>query len=203
MMGMVTDLDKFLLFNIAGSYLYGAGQVPAALSFIGLLCAKWLIYFVPAHLLWLNFKYWTQKPVVYQPSCYLRSFFSPLCIKILLSVSLGLLASFVIGLLYYKSRPFITYPDIALMWHSSSPSFPSDHALIWGAYVYMLCKARPAVSLGTVFFAVIFAALTCWGRVFVGIHYPLDIIGGLCLGCICAWLVNKFFAIICYQMNRF
>jgi membrane-associated phospholipid phosphatase len=42
--------------------------------------------------------------------------------------------------------------------------------------------------------AIVLAVLVAWGRVFVGVHYPGDVLGGLAIGALCAvfaWMVVR------------
>jgi len=39
------------------------------------------------------------------------------------------------------------------------------------------------------------ATLICYGQVYVGVHFPLDVIAGGCLGCIIAWLVYQLYSL--------
>ncbi|AKH83763.1 PA-phosphatase-like phosphoesterase [Streptomyces sp. CNQ-509] len=57
-------------------------------------------------------------------------------------------------------------------------SFPSNHATIAGAAAVALAVAWPRIAGWVLPFAVVLAA----SRVFVGVHYPLDVAAGLALG---------------------
>ncbi|MCX4818487.1 phosphatase PAP2 family protein [Streptomyces sp. NBC_01142] len=57
-------------------------------------------------------------------------------------------------------------------------SFPSNHSAIAGAAAVALALAWPRVALLTVPLAVLMA----FSRVFVGVHYPHDVMAGLVLG---------------------
>jgi membrane-associated phospholipid phosphatase len=59
-------------------------------------------------------------------------------------------------------------------------SYPSGHALIVsiGAAFSVAKFRRKAVAL----LFVLEAALVCYARVYVGMHYPLDVVGGIFLG---------------------
>lgn len=191
---MLTNIDNFLLLHLAGKYMYPGGMMPHGLVLFAIICAKWLTYFIPLHLLWLSFKWLTKSSTTESEGCRFSRIISPLVAKILLASGFALLISFIIGCFYYRPRPFVAYPDIALLWHNVSPSFPSDHAIIWAAYCYMLYKnqQRKKGSYNIVYIAIALALLTCWGRIFVGIHYPFDILGGVILGLSCAFAVDKF-----------
>ena len=43
----------------------------------------------------------------------------------------------------------------------------------------------------TFFSAMVLAGLICISRVYVGAHYPTDVIGGVIVGLLCGWLAEK------------
>jgi undecaprenyl-diphosphatase len=61
--------------------------------------------------------------------------------------------------------------------------FPSNHAINMGAAAAVLSIAYPA---GTIVFAAA-AALVAYSRVYVGAHYPGDVLAGLALGAAIGW----------------
>jgi undecaprenyl-diphosphatase len=61
--------------------------------------------------------------------------------------------------------------------------FPSNHATNMAAAAAVLSAAYPG---GTVVFALI-AAVVAYSRVYVGAHYPGDVLGGLLLGALVGW----------------
>jgi undecaprenyl-diphosphatase len=67
-------------------------------------------------------------------------------------------------------------------------SFPSNHSTIAAAAAVGLAltwrRLAPWVISG--------ALLMGFSRVFVGAHYPHDVLAGLCLGAVTAWLVIRF-----------
>ena len=83
-----------------------------------------------------------------------------------------------------QPRPFMV--GLSPLWvpHGSRGSMPSTHASVM--FTVALCflylpRLRP---IGWVLAAL--ALLTGWARVYVGIHFPLDIAGGLILGSVLA-----------------
>jgi undecaprenyl-diphosphatase len=79
-----------------------------------------------------------------------------------------------------RARPYVAHPGHAhlLISRSHDPSFPSDHAT--GAFaiataVWFYDRVSGAVLFGL-------AALLAFSRVFVGTHYPGDVIGGAAIG---------------------
>jgi undecaprenyl-diphosphatase len=70
----------------------------------------------------------------------------------------------------------------------NSASFPSGHAAFYSAIAfYILLKDK---KLGI--FALICAFLISVSRVFVGVHWPIDIVAGFIVGLISALIVDKF-----------
>ena len=101
------------------------------------------------------------------------------------SGGLALLANQVIAAFWHRPRPYETHPGVYHLSHSHDPSFPSDHAsaafgIAFG--VYFVDR-----RLGRLFLAI--ATLIGVGRIFVGAHYPSDVLAGAVVGALAAALV--------------
>src|SRR3954471_15622240 len=97
----------------------------------------------------------------------------------LASAALALLINQLIGKVWHRERPFAAHPS-AHVWGSRShdPSFPSDHASAAFAIAFAVFLFDRVV--GSIFLA---AALVIGvGRVFVGAHYPADVLAGSLVG---------------------
>ncbi len=100
-------------------------------------------------------------------------------VVILLLIPLGYAAKEIVQ----RPRPTIPQDDF-LIPADSEYAFPSGHALIVAAgatTILSLCRGssrRLALSLGLT----VEAALVSISRVYVGAHYPLDVVGGVLLG---------------------
>ncbi|EXX89185.1 phosphatidic acid phosphatase [Paenibacillus darwinianus] len=91
------------------------------------------------------------------------------------SVGVALLLNQIIGQLYFRPRPFADHPVTLLLAKSADPSFPSDHATgSFALALSMLLFYRRRVG----YFMIVLAALLGLSRIYVGTHYPLDILGG-------------------------
>ena len=98
-----------------------------------------------------------------------------------------------------KPRPFVENQISQLINHASTPAFPSGHAAFYfaiAAVVFLYYKKVYPPSkfwwgAGFLFFLASF--LICFGRVFCGIHWPLDILAGAIVGIFSGWLIVKIF----------
>jgi undecaprenyl-diphosphatase len=78
-----------------------------------------------------------------------------------------------------RERPNVAYPDPRPLVHAPHDgSFPSGHATVSFACATVLSFYAPRAA--PAFYAL--AAAIAWSRVYVGVHYPLDVLGGAALG---------------------
>ena len=83
-----------------------------------------------------------------------------------------------------RPRPPLRTPDPAPLLHvPHTPSFPSGHAASSFACAATLARFAPR-RVAVVLY--VLAALIAYSRVYVGVHYPLDVIGGALLGLLIA-----------------
>lgn len=68
-------------------------------------------------------------------------------------------------------------------------SFPSAHATNHFAFSVFIISVLPLRLRWVLPFALIWAAGVAFAQVYVGIHYPLDVIGGAVIGCIIGFAV--------------
>ena len=84
-----------------------------------------------------------------------------------------------------RDRPFVAHPGVhTLIKHAADNSFPSDHATAVGAVAAGLWLVNK--WLGGI--ATLLALILAFSRVYVGVHYPGDVGGGLALGVVVALL---------------
>lgn len=85
----------------------------------------------------------------------------------------------VLKTLFDVERPSVRYPDPEpLVTTPTDLSFPSGHAATSFAGATLLARSVPRLAVP--FYAL--AAAIALSRVYVGVHYPLDILGGAVLG---------------------
>lgn len=92
-----------------------------------------------------------------------------------------------IRIFWSRTRPFIENNVNLLIEKASDPSFPSGHASASFALSYVVYYYNK--KAGIFFFVASF--LIAITRVFVGVHWPLDIVGGAVVGVFSGWLVIK------------
>ena len=106
-------------------------------------------------------------------------------LKAFIFTSIAILISQCISHVYYHPRPFVMEVGRTLIYHAPNGSFPSDHMLIFSsiAFSYLFSAQR---KLGI--FLLIMAWLVAWSRVYLGVHFPLDMLGAFLM----AFALNFF-----------
>lgn len=115
-------------------------------------------------------------------------------ILIMLSIPVLLLFIKVVHLIFYEPRPFMSYNFSPLVDPVGDASFPSVHASLMAVltFTYFYFKSK---------WAPLFFLLMLWvsiARIYVGVHYPLDIVGGILVGIISLMIalqIKKFLKI--------
>lgn len=128
---------------------------------------------------------------------------------------LGLAALFIsnvaVVLLKYlvaEPRPFLTLPNVELLVSENEIySFPSGHtASSFAAAILLGLKYRlnyKGKSFRLVYPLFAFAAVIGFSRIYIGVHYPLDVVFGAAVGILSALLVLKIGDnILIDQMSR-
>jgi undecaprenyl-diphosphatase len=109
-----------------------------------------------------------------------------LTLKILASIGAGLCISYLFGAQWPHPRPFTIGLGHAFFHHKATSSFPSNHTIIIATMAFALIFDRRWAGWGWV--TLLLAALVGTSRVYLGVHFPLDIAGGLVLAPVAAGL---------------
>ena len=104
----------------------------------------------------------------------------------LLVATTALTTSFVTTLFKYLVQrdrpPTIVLDPEPLMDVPTTSSFPSGHTSTSFACAYVISRLAPRLTV----FVFVLAALIGFSRIYVGVHYPLDVLAGAVLGVVVA-----------------
>lgn len=96
-----------------------------------------------------------------------------------LSASLfALLINWGISLIWFHPRPFMLGVGHTYLTHAPDSSFPSDHFTALCTIFFIFLWQETIKSL-TVLFLLFMTLCIAWARIYVGVHYPLDMLGGI------------------------
>ena len=105
----------------------------------------------------------------------------------LCAMILGLLVTNVtIKPLVERARPWLDWPIVPLVTEKDPNSFPSGHTC--AAFAAAMAWARTLPLKRDQVIAVVMAVLMGLSRLYVGVHYPSDVLAGCVIGCLCGLL---------------
>lgn len=117
-------------------------------------------------------------------------------VYVLVAVAGGAALTFALKFLYDRPRPSLVAPEAL----PGDPSFPSGHAAV-SAVVYLtlgllLARAVPErrLKVYVVALAVALALAVGVSRVYLGVHWPTDVLAG--------WALGGAWALLCWQVER-
>ena len=108
--------------------------------------------------------------------------------SVLLAVLLAsALADNVLKPLFQRERPFVTMSGDVIGGRPEDDSFPSGHSS--NAFAGALVLSRVATLAAPLWWGL--AAAIAYSRVYLGVHYPLDVVGGALVGVACGILAMR------------
>ncbi len=150
---------------------------PMWLQNLAFFCAEILLYVLLAWIVLM----WIMRPLPRIRSALLYA---------ALSASLGLAINQLIARFYYHPRPFEMGIGHTLVKHVQESSFPSDHGVLFFSIGLALTGIRETRRWGLLVCAA--GVAVAWSRVYIGVHFPLDMIG--------AFVVALFASAIMYRL---
>ena len=162
------NLLLFTLFNaapgLAGWRLHGA-----------VFAAEWVILIVPVGLVLM----WTNGAAGQREAA----------VQAFLAAVVALTLSKIIGLMWFHPRPFMLEVGQNFLHHAPDSSFPSDHgtSMFSVALALALSRLRELRRFGLGLLAL--GAVVAWARVFLGVHWPLDMIAAFVVSALAAFFV--------------
>jgi membrane-associated phospholipid phosphatase len=109
--------------------------------------------------------------------------------QIAVASAINLGATFALKYSINRDRPFQTYPDIQKKMNEGSPSFPSGHTSSAFATATSLSLNFPKWYV--IVPSYLWAGTVGYSRMYLGVHYPGDVLGGMITGAGCAFLTFK------------
>jgi undecaprenyl-diphosphatase len=165
------NTQLFLWLNTSATTASAGWQ--ALVLALALFCAKYFIFAAPAALLWLYARGGlAQRRAV-------------LCA--LAACALAYVAAMGINAAYPHPRPFMLGLGQMRMGHAPTPSFPSHHLTAWWAVAFSLCGYRSTRVWGIGL--ALLGLPMAWARIYMGVHFPLDMLGAAGLAAISAGLI--------------
>jgi undecaprenyl-diphosphatase len=98
-------------------------------------------------------------------------------LKICVLAALALGINQLIAMVYPHPRPFAIGLGHTFIQHAADSSFPSDHATVMAAMAIGLLSANARSLTGWLMLAA--GACVAWARIYLGVHYPLDMVGAV------------------------
>lgn len=119
----------------------------------------------------------------------------------LCSMILGLLVTnLTLKPLVERTRPWLDWPIIPLVTEKDPNSFPSGHTCAAFAAAMVWMRTLPWRSRRII--AAASAVLMGLSRLYVGVHYPSDVLAGAVIGALCAWTVLRVYQIYYSSKNN-
>ena len=117
----------------------------------------------------------------------------------LLAAGGALLTNQVLIRIWDRPRPFVAHPSTVhvLVSRGIDSSFPSDHAAAGVAIAVAVLLVHRRLGL----LVIALAVLVCYARVFVGAHYPGDVLAGAGIGVVVALLLWRPLALVPTRLN--
>lgn len=86
---------------------------------------------------------------------------------------MALFVNSIIHLIYYHPRPFVAHHVHLLVHHAADSSFVSDHAVLVFAIAWTILMRNERIKYPIFIWATVVAI----SRIYVGVHYPADVMG--------------------------
>ncbi|HVV67459.1 MAG TPA: undecaprenyl-diphosphatase [Gammaproteobacteria bacterium] len=161
---------NYQLFNFINA---GNGLQGFALT-LSIIVAKYLVYLIP---LWLVVLWFFAAP----------KYRGTLLFAVIAAV-LSLIVNYFIGLLWFQPRPFMVPIGHTYLTHAPDSAFPSNHVTFIWAIGFSLLLQSGLRGPGSIMLLI--ALAVGWARVFLGVHFPLDVLGGLVVATIVVLIIS-------------
>jgi undecaprenyl-diphosphatase len=159
-----------------------AGKYPA-LDAVGVFCARWLIVVMFAAVIVRAFIA-ARRP----ESRTLAASLTVVEVRAFIAAALAFVGNWLFSLLVFRPRPYASLKDVHLIVPPplTPHAFPSGHSSAAFALAFTLLLVDPPFGIAML----VAASFVALGRVYVGVHYPLDVLMGVFVGLFWALLLH-------------
>ncbi len=106
-----------------------------------------------------------------------------------MAMLLGLGINQLIGFVWPHPRPFMLGLGHNLITHAPNASFPSDHLTgLWAFAFSLLIQSQQRSQRMTAVALALLGLPMAWARIYLGVHFPLDMLGAVLVAGFSAWL---------------
>jgi len=95
-----------------------------------------------------------------------------------IAVVLAVAATYLANSLFFRPKPFTSQAVNLIFYRNTDSAFPSNAAALTFALSFAVLFFNRKIGVPVT----VLAAYACFARIMVGVHYPLDIAGGMLLG---------------------
>lgn len=110
-------------------------------------------------------------------------------LRMLLAMAIAWLLTGLVRHFFAVDRPFVAGLGTQWLPHAATPSFPSAHSSVAFALATVVMLTTRQVHWAMV--AICAALWVAWSRVYLGVHYPSDVLAGALVGAASGWLVCR------------
>jgi undecaprenyl-diphosphatase len=112
----------------------------------------------------------------------------------IVATCIALILSYVVGQIYFHPRPFMVPLGTNFLYHAADSSLPSDHLTVWYSVCFGLLLQRPQWqpwAKKSLMLLILMGLCVAWARVYLGVHFPFDMLAAASLSWIAAWLAVR------------